>query len=465
MKKLIVLSVIFALVAVGVFAADVSVEVHGSANLISGSTGNTANSYDEYGQQKVDKDGNLEFTTPDARASFGIGRVRIGVSGGTEDGTLGGWGRLDFSGSASGAGFVWWKPVDMFKLQIGQNPDGEFGLDGIARWGFYQLAGEVVVSPNNAWGGSYTGLGANFGDAFFGGYGGAGLILNITPAEALAINIGIPLDGLAEEAYQKFTAQVAYDIEGVGKAGLTFASNLGFVGGKLPLYGYDEEDEKVQLVRPAAKPSFNPSQLYAYFNLSSVENLGIDLGIGYKLPLSGVTVVSGTGTNTETTTVSQNYPLAVGLGVSFSSGSFGVKTRILGEFLGSQPQTEIVNAAGTTKSEELSSGYSILFDVLPYFAINDNFTFYFSAGIGVIGGAEYMDGKDKVAEDAIVAWHVEPYISITPSYWSGTFFAGIRLESSIYRDCAGLPDKSDPEKFLGAQYINWSIPIGITVSF
>jgi len=475
MKKLIVLSVIFALAVGNVFAADVSAAVNGGANLLSGSNAQV---------NGVDKDGKTVERTEENGTSFGISRVRFGASGQLEDGTIGGWARIEagnYGGGVNGWGFVWWKPSDLIKLQIGANPDGEFGLDGITRWGFYQLAGDAgVVKPDNAWGSAswaWTGLDANFGNAFYGGWGSSGVILNITPVDALAINLGIPLGSIAYRDYKKTTIQVKYNIDGVGTAGLTYLGDL----------AEDEPVFSVAAGSTAKDPwdvkglSNDSPKVIAYFGLSSIENVGIDIGIGYKFSdtytdekTSPVTGSTDTTTTKKTSTVSE--PLAVGVGVSFNSGPFGLKTRVLGQFMGSL--TYDYEETGTNASfkkvswsETLSTGYAVLFDIQPSYAINDKLTLYVSAGIGIAGGVEdlyyeldssgnpKLDSNNKATlfekktQDSLTAWHFEPYISLTPSYWSATFFAGIRLESPSSKD---IKDKT---------YVKWSIPIGITCSF
>jgi len=460
MKKLIVISVIFALVTGSAFAADVSVEVFGSANLLQGS-----NAQEEY----TDSDGNSgKFRTVENTTSFGIGRVRIGASGQVEDGTLGGWLRYDAGGSASG--FVWWKPSDLIKLQIGANPDGEFGLDGVARWGFYQLAGEVVVKADNAWGNSswaWSGLDANFSSAFYGGWGEPGIVLNITPVDALAINLGIPLGagGSAYRVYKQTTIQAKYNIDGVGTAGITYIGNLAEEDPVLAVSNIDPTDSAFDEKAPIGFSASNDSpQIIAYFGLTSIENVGIDIGIGYKF---GDTYSKTDSATKIKTTESVNEPFAVGAGVNFSSGLFGLKARVLGQFGGSM--TYEYEDGSTKIKETLSTGTAVLFDVLPSYAVNDKLTVYLSAGIGLLSGVEELyykldsNGAVEIVNntpqfthktlDSVTAWHVEPYISLTPSYWSATFFAGFRLESK------GAKDVKDNT------IVNWSIPIGITCSF
>jgi len=436
MKKLVAISVVFALVAGVAFAADVGVEVFGNIELINGSTGKTEAVYGT--QQDVDLGfanpatwqkwdnrytKNLVWDTKRPGTGFGNGRTRISASAQNDDGTFGGWARFDagsFGGGVSAWGNVWWKPIEQVKFQIASNPDGEFGLDGVARWGFYQMAGEVVVKADNAWGAAswaWTGLDGSFSDAFYGGWGNAGAILTITPMDPLAINLAIPFGGAAEDVYKSATLQVTYAIDNIGKFGVTFIGDT----------------------MNADKINDMPTTL-AYFGLTAIENLGLDFGIGYKFPDSKDGAI-------------HSNPLAVGVGVSFNADAFGIKARLLGEFLGSTSSPDAT----------ASSGFTVFFDVLPSYAVSDTMTVYFSAGLGYQGGAQKVNKKhndtwdidtyEVVTLDSALAWHVQPYVCITPSYWSNSFFAGIRIESSAKKDNSGNT------------FINWSVPIGITVSF
>jgi opacity protein-like surface antigen len=508
MKKLIVLSVIFALLAGSVFAADVGVEVHGGAVLIQGT--NVEHVDGVSGDKPV-------YVTDRLGTGFGIGRVRIGVSGGSEDGTFGAWGRLDFSGSASGAGLVWWKPVEQVKVQLGQNPDGEFALGGGSDWGYHMLANEVLPGLNgHLWSGGYAG-GMKYRDVFYGsGFGGAGLILNITPIEALAINIGIPLvnttsaykDGAAGapgtfgtegdyayENWRDFTLQVTFDIDGTGKAGLTFVNGRWFyepgAAGTPPapgaVIGYDEDGNKIfatdpTLPVPGKVPGVdNPPKLFAYFNLTSVENLNLDIGLSYSIPFSYESSKpnAADATKTDTKTTTNNRPLGVGVAADYNGGAFGVKARVAGFFLqNTTEETTSTNSdyKGYGKLTINDDGWGMLIDVMPYYAVNEKFKVYFSTGVGFVTGEESVDNVESAKQEkwvtvketrSIFGWHINPYVSISAldgegngAYWSATFFAGLRLESP-----AGAVFMNGDKGDVRNRTLNWSIPIGMTVSF
>ncbi|WP_461247463.1 hypothetical protein [Treponema sp. R6D11] len=455
MKKLIVLSVIFALVAGSVFAADVGVEVFGGVTLLKGSS-------------EEREDGDSYTTKYHNSTAYGINRVRINASGQTEDGTIGGSLRFNTQladDGVKGYGWVWWKPSELFRLQIGSNAgDGEFGLEGVTGWGFYALANEVITNNGNTWGGGAI---DNIitRNAFYGGWNAPGFIITSKPIEPLTINLAFHVDGgIAYKEYKQFTVQVTYNIDGVGLAGITYENSLFEHDGKTGTQGGFTIADGANNDNPYVR---------AYFGLTSIENLGVDVGIGYKFPdtfyVNSVSETGGKKTGIEST-YTVNNPLYAGVGVNFTSGALGVRSRIVGEFLGNNVKdlTVYTNGDSKTFSTKLAdNGWGMIIDVLPSYAINETITAYLSLGIGFRTGKESVekyddDGKAVIAVDnsSEVAWHVQPYIVITPAYWSGAFFAGIKFESPA-NDVYYNGDKGDVRN----RTLYWSIPIGITASF
>jgi len=392
MKKLIAIAVVFIL-AVGVaFAADVSVDVIGKLNLLKGDSADSST---------VDTDGPFR-------------RVRISAEGQNDDGNFGGWLRYDTkwdgnggtsAGTVQGWGMAWWKPLDILKIQIGSNPDGHWGMDGVTRWAFYQVAGDTdVITENWRW-----------GDSFTEGFGAPGLYVSLTPIEAMEINVAVPITdgwgGVAKDVYKKFYGQVSYNISSIGKVGVTYKSN------------------KNELLNDDGALDPTPGKLFGYFGLTAIENLGIDLGIGYTLPLKDNVKLPG---STREVEVSVNAPVAVGLGVNFTTGALGIKARIQGIFGGS---TTIANNA--VKNNTVFEA-----DLLPSFEVTDTVKAYLSTGLQMTSSP--IDGVDSV-----VAWHIEPYVSVKANAWAPNFYAGIRFAGD------GTGDK----------ITTWSVPIGIWLSF
>jgi len=386
MKKLIAISVVFALVAGVAFAADVSGGVIGKIEPIAGDTG---------------KDATGKKNEVHVGGSFG--RVRLEAAGQDDNGAFGGWTRFDTSwgSGVNGWGLVWWKPLDIFKFQIGGNPDGHFGADGMTRWGFYQGAGDAGVTKE----------GWAFGSSFYGGFGDVGAILTLTPIEALEVNIGIPFikydSEKAADFYKRTNAQFAYTIDGTGKLAVTYAGGLG--DEIKPKYKTEDDD-----TTPIVGYGGNGAKLYGFFGLTAIENLEIDIGLGYTLPakMEGATY---------------NAPIAAGVGAAFSADAFGVKARVQGQF------------AGNAKPGNYKDPMVIDFDVLPYFNVSDALVFYFDAGTKV----SIPDEGDNV-----IGWHVNPYVVV-----QSNFYAGIRIESD------GQKQGNDPA------VVKWSVPVAMAFSF
>jgi len=408
MKKLIAIAVVLALVAGVAFAeVNVSADVFAKITPLQGTT-----------EDENDK----------VWASGEIKRGRVEISGQDENGVFGGYLRIDHSAwwagvdaeAASITGNVWWKPIDQVKLLIGGNgKDGFFGADGVTRWGFYQVAADGVGVLTENW---------KFGNAFYGGFDPLySAVLTVTPIEALELNFGFPLfdNGEAYKVYSKFNAQVAVNIAGAGRLAITYAGN--------------------EMDKDALDDGTNPlPKLYAYFGLNAIENLGIDIGVSYQ--------IGDTYENSGMKATRFN-PLAFGVGANFNAGAFGIKARV----------QATIN--GTTKyemggqSREWSDGYGIVVDILPSYAISDKISILLSAGLDINGGEEKYDfatDTKTAAGDAVVGWHVEPVITVKSSWWAPNFYAGIRIDS---------PGTKNTNKNTDATFINWSVPIGVAVSF
>ena len=388
MKKLIAIAVVFIL-AVGVaFAADVSVDVIGKLNLLQG---------DSKDGSKVQADGAMS-------------RFRIEASGQNEEGTFGAYGRFttsSYGGEINAYGLAWWQPHEIFKLTIGSNGDGLYDhLQGTSVWNFYQMANEVGITVQD-----YSNFG--FRGAFFGG-GGNGAYLELKPLETLQIVAFIPFmeGGDAVNIYKQFIGQVTYNLSGIGTIGLTYR-------------GSTNEQMKYNEWGPLN------SKLYGYFGLSAIENLSVDLGVGYMIPVTNEVEVG-------TKKVDETYsgPVAVGVAVNFTKGDLGIKARAQGQ-LGEK----WVRGGSTTKGIMRFSA-----DLLPSFAVTDTVTAYLDTGLAMTKAPEVTG---STTPDAVVGWHIMPYVSVKASWWAPNFFAGVRFWGD------GGDDK----------ITNWSIPLGITFSF
>ena len=150
MKKVIAILMVF-----GLFTASVFAEVSFS--------GTGAAAFDVVQQEG---DGDMDAKVREARA-------RLKVEATNDDATFGGY--VELRGEKIGATNyeVWWQPIPQLKLQIGQENDGILGAAGnVVDWNYHGAASDYVVIHNYF-----------MRDAFFGGWGGWGPTLTITPIE------------------------------------------------------------------------------------------------------------------------------------------------------------------------------------------------------------------------------------------------------------------------------------------
>ena len=456
MKKLIAISVVFALVAGAAFAADIGVDVKGHVRLIGGNTGKTGADYGD-GAGLYDKMGNPTTVASKPYAAGAMPQFRISASGENDDGTFGAffrWDAKDWSGWDSdigkAEGHAWWKPVDALKILIGGGPDGRFEQANVTRWNFYQVAGDVGVA----------GEGWKFDPSFYGGWGDVGIDLIITPVEALEINLAIPFMSSAwqkvENVYMKSTLQVAYNIENIGKFAITYKSGLGNKASVDPT-AWKADGEPYN----AEGEVHDPGKVWLYFNLTAIENLSVEAGLGYELPKSGKGLYQrpwGTPDWIKDKDLIDagaafegniNSPIAFGLGAKFDAGDFGVKARTQGLFAGKvQPNG----------GKAYNLPINVIFDVMPYYAVSEALTFHFSVGIDYT--AKSNNEIDKDASYAKVGFHVNPYITIKSSWWAPNFYAGVLVNTDGEKYKDGNKYNKD-----GSSVISWSIPLGIAYSF
>jgi hypothetical protein len=514
-----VISVVFALVAGTAFAEiNFGGGVFGKVNVMEGDSTKTFKANDDL------KGGTTEGK--DVNASGYFGRVRLEASGTNDDETFGGWARLDssYGNEIKGYGYAWWQPISLIKFTVGTNGgDGFFDAWGGAGYGFYAGAGDLEVAKET-W---------KYSSAFYGSFGALGAILTITPLEALEINIGIPFmdaAGRGEDVYKKTNAQVAYNIDGVGKLAITYVGDFEGQGKNKITGAYDDDndpdtkdkaDDAVNIFKllpfytlgngdklfllPAEDKeatdyigkfgSRNNSKFYAFFDLSSIENLGVQLSVGFTLPskdiLEELNDDKDASKGKQTYTVNYMPPVAVGLAASYDAGAFGIKARIQGQFAESlkyefEDTTPGIDAKEKSGSYEMKGPFRLDADILPSFAINDSMKAYLSAGLALRAAYSYdvldYDNKDangnttanskaiksENTTDAVVGWHINPYF--TKSAGAGTFYAGFRLWSDgaktnivdFGKQADGTLDKSDPVK---KAVVNWQVPVGVSFSF
>jgi hypothetical protein len=376
MKRLIVISVVFALVAGAAFAVDVGGEVIGAVNVIS-------------------KDGAADDATV---FTGGLGRIRLEGSGDADIGvgTIGGWLRAEaasaasfalndevlegtydptdpdsddpfsFSGGGGGfAGLAWWKPIDQLKIQIGGNPDGHYDTSHIGRYGFYAQANEIgLVNGDGNWGATSFDKGV-----FGGGFGYNHFALIIDPIEGLNINVALPLNAEAVDPDDK-------------QIGATFK-------GALFQVNYSADFGAIHVTYAGAGSSLSDiGKIWGSVYLGSlVDGLGLELGLGYSLKKADM----------------GKDPLGVALGVRYDAGAFGIKLRT------------ILEAGGETAAGD-KQDVAVRVDLLPSYAVSDDVSIFADIGIYLSGAEEQF------------AWHLAPYVRIGPE-WGPGFYAGLKFDN------------------------------------
>jgi hypothetical protein len=344
----------------------------------------------------------------------------------------------------------------MFKMTIGGNPDGLYGKEGYAGWMFYQMPSDVgIVNPGNVWGGGYASV--VFRNAFFGGVGDNALMLDIKPVDMIGVSIIFPYynggeyrtggtrwDSTLNGGDGGWDRLSSHGLKGIfNKTIVQLDVNLDFGNIALTYQLMGDGDFQYDATKVGQK-------LFLYFNLSAIDNLSLDLGVGYQIPYTYKTDSYFSGWKT-----TYSFPFDVGLAVKFDvNDSFGLKARFLLE-TGGNVKTTWSGYSGEAKQLQKTS-MDFVADLLPYYGISDNIKVYLGLGI-----ATNTPAKSWTADrgKTLVAWHVNPYVQVGAE-WGPTFYAGIRVWSNNNRGTKTVSPH-------GKEYtpIQVDIPIGLQVSF
>jgi hypothetical protein len=373
MKKLIVLSVVFALVASAAFAVDLGGVVIGGVNLFAGESGDGANEDIVGGAQ--------------------MKRIRIEGGGEAGEGKFGGYFRLNHEDKDNGdygglAGNAWWKPIDQLKIIVGSNGgDGFYGKEGVTGWMFYQTVSDAatIVNPGNCWGGSYSGGGDDniiFRNVFFGGDGGGdALRLEITPIDILGINVVLPYYNGTKDYGAPDNNKKAEDI--FKSALLQLDLKLDFGNIALTYKGVEDAGD-----------------VFVYYG-GSFGDLSLDVGFHYDM--------------------ADGAPMGVGAGVKYASDAFGLKFRVAATLGGDDKFTKVLAdvmpffSLGDNLTAFVSAGFAMVMNE------DDTFTgWHFNPyiQIGEEWGSKFLIGV-KVSNDA-AAWRPAgaPWVDEKVIKWS-----------------------------------------------
>jgi hypothetical protein len=372
MKKIIAISVMFALFAGAVFAeTSVSGAIETRIGLFNGSNAEDA-------KAKIKGDG--------------IAEAYFQMSGTNDDGNMGAL--LRFKGGDGAVNthraFVWWKPIDQVRFFLGRDDDGMFGSDGLVSWNYY-ASGTGYLSTHNwdKW------------RAFFpGNWDSYGLAISLWPVDGLEANIVIPTGGtgtawrINDMFIGGLRLSINYSIEGIGKLYFIYngATNIEANGFLRYASGYSLTtwDPAYPDAADQYKPLTN-GQVAFSFNLTMIEGLQIQPGFSTVL--------------VKTSEWDVKSPMWLGLGVWYDGGEFGVKVR-----------------AGYVINERFNEDRSsISFGILPWYKLADNITAYLDVDV-----QKTMIKDDD--DNSPMAIAVTP--SVKAGFGSGSLGIGIKIENN-----------------------------------
>jgi len=365
---------------------------------------------------------------------------------------------------ASPFAFAWWQPISQFKLQLGHNPDGDWGAAAITGWGFHASAQDyVAIDDSSEWGSSFSNGNTTYGQywktaigkGFYGGISAASLLFSVYPVDGLAINIGLPFgvdhDNLKNsqannytgpdpattaghadyagklftEVLRRFHINIGYDIANIGKVNLSYVMQ----GGERDVSKDGAVEKKVYA---------SPGDIFVSFNVAALKDMGVglDVGVGLHLPYDTPNAAG-------TTVTTNNLDTEIGFGATYSAGDFGAKLRFGVILDGGSTFSGLGTSVDTKAATRL--GVSIL----PYYNLGV-LTAFFNAGLGVKTAVV----NNGVETKGVTDWYINPYIQVPVEGLN--FWAGFKLGSD------GIEYGTAPDT---KKVINWSIPIGISVGF
>jgi hypothetical protein len=429
MKKFFVALLVLALAASNVFAEfTFSGRFFGTWKIIAGESGK------ERGAAGI-VDVNSDWLTTRLGLSDNWIQTRLQVTAANEEGTWGGWFRIQPSDLNPAHGWIWWQPITQIKATLGLidgfRPFGHIGTLDVHDYLGAASAGSAVAE-------------------IFPAYDAAqGFSLLVTPIANLKIGVSTPIIAKkdktfpanekqpAEVSYRKIGGWVAYTLDGIGTFG------LGFKGSSLNFTTFLDYDN--------GKLADAKSQINFAFDLTAIENLKLQVGVSYPLPADidgdhGNTAFEDEDENIislDGTIDSRQNPITIGLRADYTvESSFGVRA-MLGVALGGR----------TT--------YTSVDDSEDSFTLGVTLDPWVNVGVGNIGlslslqtkGASKIKGADQ--KDDHLDFEVTPYFS--KSYGGGSFYAGFRLGFGNYFDDKDVDDES------GKVY--WAVPVGLSYSF
>jgi len=451
MKKLIVVSVIFALVAGAAFAeATLGGQLMIGTTFLTGT--DTENSNVEMGGLQA-HEAKMSAVFGDSK---GGGKLVL-LTGDSDTAYKGG----AFTTNFKAWGFLYWRPVQQFRMQVGINADGDFGAAQITGWGFTGEAKNSVgaVSDYMGWEEQTWMLfpwqsGERKGNAFYPGTGAyANVNFQLFPIDPLTLTFVLPIgNGLFDknsgngnaqpvgEQLADFHFNAKYSIEDIGIVNLSFVGKGG-LGSKL-----DEAGETVKNDKTASI-----GNIYASFYLTAIAGMNAELGLVFNLPYETEAVKDENGKVLVKALENDGY-IGIGAGFRFDNGGpFTFKFRAnarLGGKTGALIDT--YDKEGNKKDDPKVGDMptTIYTNILPCYKITNDLWAFLYTGMNIISYEQY--------EGLQIGWFVNPYIWVRAAeglrFWAGVM---------IYQD------GQRADKFGGSidSPIAWRVPFGFNFYF
>ena len=376
MKKLLAITVIFALVAGAAFA-----QVFGSAEVRWGIAGQAAGADDILTSGSIDN-GAIGFQGANDDETYG-GKFKFVIKGTTDNyknaykpGSGAAGAPLDPAEVTEGApgydlvvgsvtwdsAFAWWKPIEQVKFFLGKDGDGMFNTAGLSRWAHHKMDRGIAKEDWDA------------GDYLLGNWDKFGMALMLYPMDGLEINFALPIPGV--EGYKVVTtsgsesnnkalkhgdwfkgiqAQVGYNLDGIGKFYLTYQGET-------------------------ASSKLGGAFGITYQSAEFIEGLAFEVGGNFQMYKSAVDTKD---------------PIRLGVGVHYTGGDFGVKFRLFSQL-------------------NKSDSYTYLkADIMPWYSFGD---------IGTI----FCNIRFVTANKDDIGWHINPYFQFNVGM--GDFRIGAMFE-------------------------------------
>jgi len=431
LKKLIVIMAVFALITGTAFA-----QASLGGQLMIGTTLLTGNSDSEDVNM-----GGQQYHEAKLSATFGDGKGggKIVFTSGTDNAYGGGLG----TGFVRTWGFLFWRPLEQFRMQVGVNADGDYGAAQISGWGFTGEAKNSVgaISDYMNWGGGNTwwplwifqSALTRSGNAFYPGTGDlANVNFSIFPVDGMQVHLVLPIgDGLKDSGnggaqtvgnqLADFHFNLKYNIEEVGLVNVAFVGKGGLA---------EDQLDKTSV-----------GNIYASFYLTALSGMNAELGLVFGLPWEN-----------EAKKQNDGY-LGVGAGFRLDDGGpFTFKVRVNARFAGKTgTDINIYNSNGTVKETKVGDMPTLVYaNILPCYKVNNNLWAFLYAGIGIESFEQY--------EGIRLGWFINPYIWVRAAEGL-RFWTGVQIyQDGQKKDKFGSTASADSP-------VNWRIPFGFNFYF